>query len=185
MCTFSIYTGPMFGAKTSMLLLSLEKHRHQKKRCLVFKPKIDGRYSDSEVVSHGGASSSSIPVTCGSDILKYLSDIDEKIDVVAVDEAFMIPGVAEALIYLYRLGTTILVSSLELSAACKPFPEIQKMLPWATHVYKLSAACSVCGSDAHYTYKKNDDEMEIQVGGIELYEPRCRSHHPFFYKEDV
>lgn len=178
--TFNLYVGPMFSGKTSMLLLSLEKHKHQGKKCIVFKPKIDDRYSATNVVSHGGAQASSVAVASGADVLKYLSDLDSQPQVVAVDEAFMIPGIADALIYLYRLGMTILVSTLEISAACKPFNEPERMMPWATEIHKMSAACVVCGSDAFYTYKKEDNDNEIEVGGVELYEPRCRHHHPYF-----
>jgi len=174
---FVVFCGPMFSTKTSMLLLSLERYKHQKKKFIVYKPVVDDRYSKSSVVSHGGATIPAIIVNEGADILAHLSELDEQPDVVAVDEAFMIPGVSEVLTYLYKLGITILVSTLDLSAAGKVFEETQKMMPWATKVNKLSSVCTVCGANAHYTHKKTDSESEIEVGSDEIYEPRCFSHH--------
>lgn len=175
---FIVYTGPMFGSKTSRLLATLEKYKYQKKKIAVFKPQIDDRYSSSEVVTHGGWK---IPATCvkvGADILEHLSNLSESPHVIAVDEAFMIPGIAEAIIFLFKNGFTVVISSLEMSATGKPFHEIEKMLVWATLVEKCTAVCTVCGRDAHYTHKKQTGGDEIEVGGAELYEPRCYSHFP-------
>ena len=54
------------------------------------------------------------------------------------------------------------------------------MLPWATKIEKCPAVCTICGKDAFYTYRKVDSLSEIEVGGSELYEPRCWGHHPNF-----
>ena len=110
--------------------------------------------------------------------------MDENPNVIAVDEAFMIPGIAKALIWLYRSGYSIVVSSLDLSATGKPFDEIEKMLPWATHVEKRSAVCTVCSKDAYYTYKKQMGGDEIEVGGAELYESRCLRCHPLIFDSE-
>lgn len=174
---FIVYTGPMFSSKTSRLLSALEKYKYQHKRTTLFKPVIDDRYSTSEVVTHGGWKVPAVTVKTGAEILEHLTNLKDEPHVVAVDEAFMIPGSAEALIWLYRYGFSVLVSSLEMSYACKPFHEIEKMLPWATTVEKCTAVCTVCGRDAHYTHKKQTNDEEIEVGGSELYEPRCHSHH--------
>ena len=72
---------------------------------------------------------------------------------------------------------SVVVSSIEMSASCKVFPEIEQILPWATKIEKCTAVCVVCGEDAPYTHRKVSDLAEITVGGAELYEPRCWSHH--------
>lgn len=174
---FVVYCGPMFSSKTSRLLATLEKYKYQHKKIAVFKPNIDDRYSVSEVVTHGGWKVPAVCVKTGAEILEHLANLDEEPHVIAVDEAFMIPGSSEALTWLFTYGYTIVVSSLELSSAGKPFHEIEKMLPWATHIEKCTAVCTVCGRDAHYTHKKQIGGEEIEVGGSELYEPRCYSHH--------
>jgi thymidine kinase len=167
----------MFSSKTTKLLLSLERAKYQGKRIMAFKPAIDARYSHSEIVSHSGWRYPSILVKEGADILGALADAEQTPEVVAVDEAFMIPGVAEVLIYLYQLGIDIVVSTLDLNYLAKPFHEIEKLMAWATHVEKCSAVCTECGRDAYYTHKKQTEGDEIEVGGSELYEPRCFRHH--------
>jgi thymidine kinase len=175
--SLTVYVGPMFGSKTTKLLLELERFKHQKKRVMVFKPAIDVRYSEGEIVSHSGWRHVAITVKEGADILEALSEADEAPEVVAIDEAFMISGAAEVLIWLYRTGISIVVSTLDLSATGKAFPEVEKLLPWATYVEKCSAVCTECGRDAYYTHKKQVSGEEIEVGGSEMYEPRCFRHH--------
>lgn len=179
--TLVVFVGPMFSSKTTKLLFSLERFKLQKKHVMVFKPAIDDRYSFGEVVSHSGWRHDAMNIKEGADILKSLSEAETSPDVVAVDEAFMIPGVAEVLIWLYRTGISIVVSSLDLGYAGKPFKEIERLLPWATHVEKCVAVCTECGRDAYYTHKKQvtGDELEngIEIGGSEMYEPRCFRHH--------
>lgn len=176
--TFSVYVGPMFSSKTTKLLSTLERFKYQRRRVAVFKPTLDDRYSPAEVVTHSGWSAPAQTVRTGADILEVLARTEEP-DVVAVDEAFMISNVAEVLVWLYRNGISIVVSTLDISATGKPFHEVEKLLAWATHVEKCAAVCTVCGRDAFYTHKKqvDDDRGEIQVGGAELYEPRCFGHH--------
>ena len=177
--TFTVYCGPMFSSKTSRLLMELEKFKYQHVSTLVFKPKIDSRYSELEIVTHGGWKHDAICVSEGSDILEYLSEKDVEPQVIAVDEAFMIPGIAHTLTFLYQNGFNIVVSTLDMASNGKPFPEVMQILPWATRIKKCTAICTVCGKDAHYTYKKlvGGDEFAVSVGGSELYEPRCFEHH--------
>jgi len=179
--TLTVFTGCMFSSKTTSLLLALERFKHQKKRIMVFKPAIDQRYSESEVVSHSGWRHSATTVKEGADILGALAEVEGSPDVVAVDEAFMIPGIAEVLIWLYKSGISVVVSTLDLSATGKAFHEVEKLLPWATHIEKCAAVCTECGRDAFYTHKKFVSGEEIEVGGAELYEPRCFRHVPFIF----
>jgi thymidine kinase len=171
----------MFGSKTSKLLLELERCKYQNRKVAVFKPKMDDRYAMSKIVSHMGWSVEAVQVTQGSDILEHLSDSNEMYDVVAVDEMFMIPGSAEALVWLYQSGFNIIVSTLDLNYAAKPFREVEKVMPWATKVEKCPSVCTVCGRDAYYTHKKqiepDEESTNVVVGGSELYEPRCYQHH--------
>jgi thymidine kinase len=164
-----------------MLLSTLEKFKYQHRKIVAFKPTIDDRYGNDEIVTHGGWRVPATRIKIGADILERLAEIpDSPPQVIAVDEAFMIPGIAEVLIWLYQRGFTIVVSTLELSSSGKPFHEVEKMLVWATSVKKCTAVCTTCGNDAHYTYKKQTGGSEIEIGGDELYEPRCFKCHPFF-----
>lgn len=180
---FVVLCGPMFGSKTTRLIAAADRYRYQKKRVVAFKPKMDTRYEISAIKSHSGATIPAIPVNHGNDILEHLADDSTDYDVVIVDEAFMIDEVAEVLIWLFKNGLNIVVSSIELSATCNVFDEMRDILPWATRVEKCPAVCTVCSSDAYYTYKKQADGVEVAVGGSEMYEPRCWHHHPEMNKK--
>ena len=182
--SFIVYTGPMMSAKTTSLLSTLDRYKYQGKRIATFKPMLDARYSIDNISTHSGWKTPAVCIEHGRDILEYLTALDENPQVIAVDEAFMIPGIAEVLIWLYRNGYSIVVSSLDLSFSGKPFEEIAKMLPWATKVEKLSAVCVICNKDAYYSYKKQTGGDEIEVGGAELYEPRCIKCHPAISNPD-
>jgi len=181
----TVFVGSMFSGKTSKLISHLERYKYQHKRISAFKPKIDARYSISEIVTHSGMKMPALCISSGAELFEELKKFDEVPHVIAVDEAFMIDGITDSLVYLYKLGFDIVVSSLEMSATAKPFKEIEKMLPWATHIEKCSAVCAVCGRDAHYTYKKSSSDEEIEVGGTELYEPRCAICHPSIMNQDI
>jgi thymidine kinase len=179
---FIVFTGNMFSGKTSNLLMTIEKYKFQKKKVICFKPKKDVRYSEDQIVSHMGWKQSAYTITDGADLIKKLSELEEVYTVIAVDEMFMIPGIADTLIWLYRKGFTVLVSTLDLSSAGKPFGEVTKILPWATEIKKCAAVCTICGRDAHYTYRKIENQEEIVVGGEEAYEARCFEHHVLINK---
>lgn len=185
---FEIFTGPMFGGKTTRLIAALDRYQYQNKSILLFKPKIDERYDRDSIVTHSGLSLSSRAVgfsrveriSTGKELLQRFNACNSghDLDVVAVDEAFMIPGAAAALKKIYNRGKTVLVSSLQLSSSGDPYDELQELLPWATGVHICPAVCSVCGEDAYFTQKVagNNDPGKLEIGGSELYQPRCHSH---------
>jgi thymidine kinase len=177
---FIVFCGPMFSSKTSSMLAHLDRCKYQKKTIVAFKPIIDDRYSQSKIVTHGGWAIDAVPVESGAQIIKHLAFLDKMPDVIAVDELFMIPGAAKALIWLFRTGIDVVVSTLDMSAACKPFKEVELILPWATKIKKLTAVCVICGADAAYSYRKSEDTDEIVVGGAESYECRCSRCHTGF-----
>jgi thymidine kinase len=178
---FIIFTGPMFGSKTTRLLAHIDRFKYQNRSVAAFKPRLDDRYSKGEICTHSGGTIEAKVVGTGLDILE---NVHSDVDVVAVDEAFMIDGVSDALLKLFRMGKTILVSSLQLSASGNVFEEVRDMMPWATKIEVCPAVCTVTGLDAFYTHKKFDDLNEISIGGSELYEPRCWFHHSFMNQSE-
>ena len=176
---FIIFTGPMFGSKTTRLLAALDRYRYQSKNIVAFKPRMDDRYSNVEIRTHSGGGIPAISVNSGIGIVEYIRDSVSGCDVVAVDEAFMIEGVAEALLSIFRSGKSVLVSSLQLSASGKVFEEVRDMMPWATRIEVCPAVCPISGRDAYYTHRKLAGMAEIAIGGSDMYEPRCWEHHDF------
>jgi thymidine kinase len=185
---FILFTGPMFSGKTTRLLAQIDRYKYQKKRTVAFKPIMDDRYSKTNIKTHIGLTLDDVEVVTvetAKDIYRFLIDSDVDYDVIAVDEAFMIDDVAETLIRLFRLGKTIIVSSLEMSASCKAFDEVAKIMPWATRIEKCPAVCVECQADAFYTQRKVEEGEEIQVGGADLYEPRCWNCHSYTNERDM
>ncbi len=180
---FIVYTGPMFGSKTTRMLAAIERASYQNKKVIAFKPKMDNRYSEGEIVTHTGMRFLANNVKTGEEILS----LSDEYDVVAVDEAFMIDGVAAVLIELFKKGKSVIVSSIQLSASGQVFEEIRDILPWATKIEICPAVCLHTGADAFYTVRKTLCGNEIEVGGSETYEPRAWTHTPFMnrkYGED-
>lgn len=175
---FRAFVGPMFGSKTTKMLAAADRYRRQNRKVVAFKPGIDNRYSESEIVTHSGGKLPAHVVSKGEDILEVLES--KEYDIIIVDEAFMVEGVADVLIKLFRQGKSIMITSLDLYHFDKTFSETEKMLPWATYIEKCPAICSApsCNLDAYYTYKKVDTGKEREVGGAELYDARCMKHHP-------
>ena len=175
---FVIFTGPMFGGKTTKLLSAIERYKYQNREIYTFKPKIDSRYVPNHIVTHWGGKIKASQIENGLDIKYVLEKVEKKNIVIAVDEAFMIPGAGECLIDFFKNGSTVLVSTLQLASTGGPYEEIQKMLPWATKIEICPAVCTTCGVDAFYTSKTGGKpETEIEVGGSDLYEPRCWQHY--------
>lgn len=172
---FVIFTGPMFGSKTSRLLSALIRCKYQNKNIAVFKPKIDERYSQNNIVTHGGTEWPATNITNGQELL----DLSGQSDVIGVDEAFMIEGCAEALIKLFKQGKSVFVSSIQLSATGHPFHEIKEMMPFATKIEICPAVCPHTQRDAYYTVSKKKTKDEISVGGAESYAPVCWEMAPF------
>ena len=141
---FRIYTGPMFGSKTTRMLAYLERCSHQNRRVVAFKPKMDDRYSQGEICTHAGLRFPATNVSSGREILS----LSDEYDVIGVDEAFMIDGCSEALLELFFKGKTIVVSSIQISASGVPFDETKEMFPWATHIEVCPAVCVKTSNDA-------------------------------------
>ena len=84
---FIIFTGPMFGSKTTRLLASVDRYKYQNKKIVAFKPRMDNRYSNVEICTHSGGKIDAVGVETGLDITKYIDDANVVFDVVAIDEA--------------------------------------------------------------------------------------------------
>ena len=164
----------MFGGKTTRMLSQVERFSYMGETTLIFKPSIDERYDDRSVVTHTGIKSDAVLVSSGQSILRStIRMLNGGHGVIAVDEAFMIPGSGEALISLFKTGHTVLVSSLQLSSDGTPYDEITKMFPYATHVEVCPAIDQFSKQDAYYTEKFGGrSDHGIEVGGAEMYRPR-------------
>ena len=182
---FLLFVGPMFGGKTTRMLSELDRHSYRGRDIYVFKPSVDNRYRDSEIVSHNGGSVAAHVVRNAYEIetllLKWGVDIAEDSPVIAIDELFMLSGASEVIPRLFRSGATLIASTIQLNSDGNPFQTIMGLMPYATKIEVCSAVCSVCSADAFYTQKiAGRSDFDIEVGGSDLYEPRCFAHFKYF-----
>ena len=102
---FRMYVGPMFGGKTTRMLSQVERYSYMGEEALLFKPKVDERYETDSIVSHTGIKQEAIRVQTGDEIQRIVSAIyGGTPSVIAIDEAFMIPGSGNAAIQLFKLS---------------------------------------------------------------------------------
>jgi len=170
------YFGSMYSGKTSFLLSYLDRCKWRNKNIKAFKPNIDQRYSNDCICTHLGYKTSAINVSSGQSILNYVS-YDPYVEIIFIDEFFMIPGAAKASIELFKSGKSIVIASLDLDSNFNPFPEASAIMPYCTEIHKLFAICSKCDKDAQFTQAIADKDNNISVGGKEKYEPRCFEHY--------
>jgi len=185
MAELVLYTGPMFSSKTTKLLMQADKRFYQKQKVIAFKSKMDDRYSEvGEIVTHNFNKIPAHLVDTGAEIQHKIAQQEADIDCVLVDELFLIEGGAETCIELFKKGYDVIVSSIDISFTGDAFEEVKELMPFCTEIVKCKAVCTVCQKDARYTFKKQQRSLsnfhvQIQVGGAELYEPRCQEHHNY------
>ena len=167
-----VITGSMFSGKTEELLRRLKRAKFAKQKIEIFKPRIEVRYSEEEVVSHDENAILSTPVDSSANIILLANDVE----VVGVDEAqFFDDGLVEVCNSLASSGIRVIVAGLDMDYRGKPFGPIPKLLSIAEYVTKVHAICLRCGNLAQYTHRMSGDEKLILLGETDIYEPLCRS----------
>ena len=170
-----VFTGPMFSSKSTGLIEHLRRAKIAKKSVVLFKPSIDNRYSDSEVVSHNGDRLDAIVVMGEHEIASHCWSFD----VIGIDEVqFFDPSILELLNLLADAGKEVIVAGLNADFMGDPFETTALSVHYADRLEKLTAVCR-CGDDALWTQLMSDgievtDGDRVHVGGTESYEPRCR-----------
>jgi len=176
-----VISGNMYAGKTEELLRRIRRIEYAKKTILVFKPKLDNRYSENEVVSHNKERVKSINITSPSDILKYVDPLPYAI---AIDEVqFLNREVIDICDELADKGVRVILAGLDRDFRGEPFGIMPELLAKAEYVTKLKAICQVCGAPATRTQRiingkpaKYSDPI-VLVGAKEQYEARCRHCH--------
>ena len=166
-----VVCGSMFSGKTEELIRRLKRAEFAKQRVEIFKPALDTRYSEIEVVSHDRNSIMSTPVDSSSSILLLSSDID----VVGIDEAqFFDQGLVEVCRQLADSGVRVIVAGLDMDFTGKPFGPMPALMATAEYVTKVHAICVRCGNLAHHSHRLTNDEKQVMLGAQDSYEPICR-----------
>jgi thymidine kinase len=166
-----VITGSMFSGKTEELIRRLKRAKIARQKVEIFKPRIEVRYSEVEVVSHDENSIQSTPVDSAANIVLLASGVE----VVGIDEAqFFDDGLIDVCNQLANSGTRVIVAGLDMDFRGVPFGPMPKLLSIAEYVTKVHAICVKCGSLAQFTHRISDEEKLILLGETDLYEPLCR-----------
>lgn len=167
-----VICGSMFSGKTEELIRRLRRARIARQRVEIYKPAIDTRYSEEDVVSHDANSIASTPVEAAAGIL-LLADNAE---VVGIDEAqFFDEGLADVCNRLANQGKRVIVAGLDMDFKGVPFGPMPALCAIAEDVTKVHAICVRCGALAHVSHRIVADGRRVLLGEQEEYEPLCRS----------
>lgn len=172
MGSIEVVTGSMFSGKTEELIRRLKRAKYAKQSVEIYKPIIDVRYSEDEVVSHDENSIRSTPVENSSNILLLSGNVD----VIGIDEAqFFDNGLVEVVVKLANMGIRVIVAGLDMDFKGVPFGPIPGLMAVADHITKVHAICMRCGSIAQFSHRLTEQDQVVLLGEKEEYEPLCRS----------
>ncbi|MCF2490139.1 thymidine kinase [Dyadobacter sp. CY347] len=166
-----VICGSMFSGKTEELIRRLNRAKIARQRIQIFKPALDKRYHDENIVSHNDNSIRSIPVQTSVEIL----DLAENCEVVGLDEAqFFDEKIVEVCTLLADSGKRVIVAGLDMDYMGKPFGCMPQLMAIAEFVTKVHAICMVCGEVASHSYRLSPSNERVLLGETDLYEARCR-----------
>ena len=167
-----VVCGSMFSGKTEELIRRLKRAKIAKQKVEIFKPAVDTRYDEEDVVSHDSNSVSSTPVQNATQILFYAEDFE----VVGIDEAqFFGNELVTVCNELAAKGKRVIVAGLDMDYLGKSFGPIPNLMAAAEYVTKVHAICMRCGSLANYSHRIIENDKLVVLGETDAYEPLCRS----------
>lgn len=166
-----VVCGSMFSGKTEELIRRMKRAVFAHQKVEIFKPAIDTRYSDEDVVSHDSNSIRSTPVESSASILLLSSDID----VVGIDEAqFLDDGLVDVCNQLANRGVRVIIAGLDMDFKGVPFGPIPALCAIADDVTKVHAICVKCGNLAYLSHRIVSGNKRVMLGEQTEYEPLCR-----------
>ena len=166
-----VICGSMFSGKTEELIRRMKRAKFARQKVEIFKPTIDVRYSEEEVVSHEGNSILSTPVDSSASILL----MGQESDVVGIDEAqFFDEHIVEVCNELANRGIRVIVAGLDLDFKGNPFGPMPALCAIADEVTKVHAICVRCGALAYVSHRIVAGEKQVLLGEKMEYEPLCR-----------
>jgi len=170
--SLEVICGSMFSGKSEELIRRLTRAKIARRRVQVFKPRLDDRYSEVEVVSHGGLRLTAFAVSTSGEVLEKT---DARTEVVGIDEAqFFDAGIVEVARRLADLGKRVIVAGLDQDYLGRPFEPMPALMAEAEEVTKTRAICVRCGAPASRTQRLVESAERVVVGAAGMYEARCR-----------
>ena len=167
-----VICGSMFSGKTEELIRRMKRAQFAHQRVEIFKPAIDTRYDEVNVVTHEGVSIPSTPVENSASIVLLSSNCD----VVGIDEAqFFDDNIVDVCNDLANRGIRVIVAGLDLDYTGAPFGPMPALCAIADEVHKVHAICVRCGALAYVSHRTIvDNHNQVMLGEKQEYEPLCR-----------
>lgn len=166
-----VVCGSMFSGKTEELIRRLKRAQFAKLKVEIFKPKIDTRYSEEDVVSHDAHAIRCTPVDNSGNILLLTGEVD----VVGIDEAqFFDANIVSVCKILANSGIRVIVAGLDMDYQGNPFGPMPQLMAVAEYVTKVHAICVRCGNLANHSHRLSENDKLVMLGEIHDYEPICR-----------
>lgn len=166
-----VICGSMFSGKTEELIRRMRRAQFARQRVEIYKPAIDTRYSEDDVVSHDSHALSSTPVDSSASILLFTSEAD----VVGIDEAqFFDDGLIDVCNQLADSGVRVIVAGLDMDFRGRPFGPMPGLCAIADEVSKVHAICVKCGELATFSHRTVKSDRQVLLGETAQYEPLCR-----------
>jgi thymidine kinase len=167
-----VVCGSMFSGKTEELIRRLKRAKYANQRVEIFKPKIDTRYDEVQVVSHDANTILATPIENSAKLLENT----EGVNVIGIDEAqFFDSGLTEVCQKLAMRGIRVIIAGLDMDFRGEPFGPIPNLLAVAEYITKVHAICPHCGNLATHSYRKVSNNEQVMLGEKDSYEPRCRT----------
>jgi thymidine kinase len=166
-----VICGSMFSGKTEELIRRLNRAKIAKQKVEIFKPAIDTRYHEEDVVSHNANSIRSTPIHIAGEILLMAGNSD----VIGMDEVqFFDESILDVCNTLANSGKRVIVAGLDMDFQGRPFGQMPALIAIAEFVTKVHAICAVCGNVASYSFRLTASREKVLLGETESYEARCR-----------
>lgn len=176
-----VICGSMFSGKTEELIRRLRRAQYARLKIAIYKPCIDNRYSEVEVVSHDGSKITSQPISDAAQMLDAPADIQ----VIGVDEAqFFGDNLVEVCQKLADRGVRVICAGLDTDFLGNPFGPIPQLMAVAEEVRKVHAICVRCGALANHSHRLVKSKDLVLIGETDSYEPLCRSCYNKAVAED-
>lgn len=169
--SIEVICGSMFSGKTEELIRRLRRAQFANQKVEIYKPAIDVRYAEDQVVSHDAHSIPSTPIDSPASMLLLSSDVE----VVGIDEAqFFDDTLVEVAQALANRGIRVIVAGLDTDFTGKPFGPMPALMAVAEDVQKVHAICVKCGSLANHSHRLSKSDKLVVLGEKDIYEPLCR-----------
>lgn len=166
-----VICGSMFSGKTEELIRRMRRAQFARQKVEIFKPEVDRRYSNEEVVSHNKTAILSTPVPHSSQLLLLANDVE----VVGIDEAqFFDDELPNVCTQLANSGIRVIIAGLDLDFKGRPFGPMPQLLALAEFVTKVHAICIKTGGLAHHSFKLSQSDKLVELGENDLYVPLSR-----------